>query len=205
ASTAKDYRGLMHASLHGMPVLDEQTGQPGWVDSDRQPITPQDLKDAEAEAGKPVPVFYKFTLWRNALLNGQAHLMGLEELLVPAARDHYGPVGGHGWPAWGGDLARYLFPKVIARAKQSNPQVNGREAWSWLPPPLMAEGKKVQPDWLHDFLMDPTAIRPAVVMRMPNFHMSSAEASKLVNYFAASSGAEFPYDYKREQRASYLA
>ena len=38
----------------------------------------------------------------------------------------------------------------------------------------------MQTDWLHDFLMDPTPIRPAVVLRMPNFHMSSDEASKLV-------------------------
>ena len=67
------------------------------------------------------------------------------------------------------------------------------------------EGEKVQPDWLHGFLMDPTALRPAVVMRMPNFHMSSGEAAKLVNYFAASSDVEFPYEYKPQQRASYLA
>ena len=69
----------------------------------------------------------------------------------------------------------------------------------------MDEGKKVQPDWLHGFLMDPTALRPAVVMRMPNFKMSSDEAAKLVNYFAAASDVEFPYEYKPRQRASYLA
>jgi cytochrome c2 len=42
-------------------------------------------------------------------------------------------------------------------------------------------------------------------MRMPNFHLSSDEASTLVNYFAASSGAEYPYEYNRSQRGSYLA
>ena len=72
-------------------------------------------------------------------------------------------------------------------------------------PPLMDEGIKVQTDWLHEFLMDPTSIRPAVVLRMPNFHMSSDEASKLVDYFAAASNAEFPYEYRQQQRASYLA
>jgi len=77
--------------------------------------------------------------------------------------------------------------------------------WGWLPPPLMDEGHKVQTDWLHAFLMDPTVIRPAAVMRMPNFHMSSEEAAKLVNYFAATSGASFPYEYKQQQRAGYLA
>jgi hypothetical protein len=68
----------------------------------------------------------------------------------------------------------------------------------------MDEGKKVQTDWLHGFLMDPSAIRPAVVMRMPNFHMSSDEAEKLVNYFAAMNEAQFPFEYKPQQRSNYL-
>jgi hypothetical protein len=40
---------------------------------------------------------------------------------------------------------------------------------------------------------------------MPNFHMSSDEAATLVNYFAASSNASFPYEYRPDQRQSYLA
>ena len=63
----------------------------------------------------------------------------------------------------------------------------------------------MQTDWLHDFLMDPTMSRPAAVLRMPNFHMSSDEASKLVDYFAAKSGAEFPYEYNLRRRTDYLA
>jgi hypothetical protein len=39
---------------------------------------------------------------------------------------------------------------------------------------------------------------------MPNFHMSSGEASKLVNYFAAKSNAEFPYEYNERRRSDYL-
>jgi hypothetical protein len=42
-------------------------------------------------------------------------------------------------------------------------------------------------------------------MRMPNFHMSGDEASKLVNYFAAKSNAEFPYEYNSRRRGAYLA
>jgi hypothetical protein len=105
----------------------------------------------------------------------------------------------------GGDLAKYLYPRVIAEEKKANPSVVATEAWGWLPPPLHHEGDKVQTDWLHDFLMDPTRIRPAVVMRMPNFRMSSDEASKLVNYFAAKTGAEFPYEYNVRRRGGYLA
>ncbi len=205
ASMAKDYAGFLRAHLHGEPVTDVETGERGWVDEDQAPITPEELAEAEAEEGETIPVFYRFTLWRDALLNGEAFLRGGGEVLIPANRDGYGPAGGNAYPAWGGDLARYLFPHVIAHAKEQGSQANATEAWGWLPPPLMDEGKKVQTDWLHGFLMDPTAIRPAVVLRMPNFHMSSAEAAKLVDYFAAASGAEFPYEYRPQQRASYLA
>ena len=203
-SKAKDYSGRLHAAVHGQPVVDDVTGEPTWVDIDRQPISKEELLEAEAEDGETIPVFYRFTLWRNALLNGEARLRGIDEPLIPADREKGGPAHGEAYPAWGGDLARYLFPKVVERAKQANPQLNAREVWSWLPPPLMDEGQKVQTDWLHAFLMDPTVIRPAAVMRMPNFHMSSDEAAKLVNFFAASSGASFPYEYKQQQRASYL-
>ena len=109
------------------------------------------------------------------------------------------------YPGLGGDLAKYLYPRVIAEEKKNNPNVVATEAWGWLPPPLHHEGEKVQTDWLHDFLMDPTLIRPAAVLRMPNFHMSSDEASKLVDYFAAKSNAEFPYEYNNRRRGGYLA
>jgi hypothetical protein len=94
---------------------------------------------------------------------------------------------------------------VIAKEREVNPAAVAVEAWGWLPPPLHHEGSKVQTDWLHDFLMDPIALRPAVVMRMPNFHMSSDEASKLVNYFAAMSDAEYPYEYNSQRRSGHLA
>ena len=67
------------------------------------------------------------------------------------------------------------------------------EAWGWLPPPLVHEGKKVQPEWLFRFLLDPTPIRPAAVLRMPRFNLSRSEAGKLADYFAAVAGAEYPY------------
>jgi cytochrome c551/c552 len=205
ASLAKDSRGLMSATIHGEPVTVVETGERTWVDADLGPITPAELAEAEAEEGETIPVFYQFTLWRNTLLNGQAYLRGVDELLVPANREGYGPANGSAYPAWGGDLARYLLPHAIANAKAQGSQANAKEAWGWLPPPLMDQGVKVQTDWLHEFLMDPTAIRPAVVLRMPNFHMSSDEAAKLTDYFAAASGADFPYEYRPQQRASYLA
>ncbi|QEG36985.1 PDZ domain-containing protein [Bythopirellula goksoeyrii] len=191
-----DSGGRMHTTLNGLPVMSEETGEPLQFDIDGLELEPDD------DESDP---YYRFTLWRDTLIAGEAWNVGIQDPMVPASRTDYGPAEGKAFPAWGGDLARYLYPKVIEHAKLANPQVKGSEAWGWLPPPLMQEGEKVQPDWLHGFLMDPTEIRPAVVMRMPNFHMSSEEASKLVNYFAASSGAEYPYEYNRSQRGSYIA
>ncbi|QDT00164.1 c-type cytochrome [Adhaeretor mobilis] len=205
ASMEEDNRGLLFAELHGMPVMDEETGEPQLVDEDGLAITREEVAEIEAEEGETIPTFYNFTLWENALLNGEPWVVGVQDVMVPAAKgDQVGPTRGEAYAAWGGDLARYLFPHVIAKAKEANPQAKGSEAWGWLPPPLMDEGEKVQPAWLHGFLMSPKPLRPAVVMRMPNFKMSSDDASKLVNYFAAASNAEFPYEYNPHQQQSYL-
>jgi hypothetical protein len=102
---------------------------------------------------------------------------------------------GRHYPAKGGDLARLLFPVVIADEKQVNPNVKPDDAWGWLPPPLVGEGRKVQSAWLHTFLLNPHPIRPPAVLRMPKFHFSAAQAGALVDYFAAVDGAEYPYVY----------
>ena len=196
ASLKVDARGRQHATVHGLPVMSEETGQPQLVDEDGLPLEPDD------DESDP---YYMFTLWKDTLIGGEPWIMGLHNPMIPAKREGYGPADGNAYPAWGGDLARYLYPKAIERAKQLNPQVKGAEAWGWLPPQLLDEGEKVQTEWLHDFLMDPVALRPAVLMRMPNFRLSADEAEKLVNYFAAVSDAEFPYEYKPRQRDSYLA
>ena len=109
-------------------------------------------------------------------------------------------------PGSGGDLAKYLYPRVIAEEKKTNPAVVATEAWGWLPPPLHHEGEKVQTDWLHDFLMDPTPIRPAVVLRMPNFHMSSDEATQARRITSPPRATRsFPYEYNDRRRGGYLA
>jgi hypothetical protein len=72
------------------------------------------------------------------------------------------------------------------------------------------EGKKVQTPWLTAFLRDPYAIRPAVNLRMPQFHFgrtaaaAPAETMGLANFFAARDGAEFPYQSLAERDQSYL-
>jgi hypothetical protein len=196
ASVTPDKRGLLHAELHGMPMLDENTGQPRLVDVDGVPIEPDD-KESER--------FFEFMLFDHALVNGDLRKVGVQNLKIPATMDGTKPASGRAFPGVGGDLAKYLYPRVIAEEKKNNPNVVATEAWGWLPPPLHHEGDKVQTNWLHDFLMDPTLIRPAAVLRMPNFHMSADEASALVDYFAAMSNAEFPYEYNERRRGGYLA
>jgi cytochrome c2 len=195
-SLQADRRGLLHATLHGMPVRDEETGRPRLVDEDGVPIEPDDTES--------VP-YYEFQLFEPAVVSGAPRVVGLQNLQIEADREQGGPARGVAYPGHGGDLAKYIYARVIAEERKTNPTVVATEAWGWLPPPLHHEGTKVQTDWLHDFLMDPTRIRPAAVMRMPNFHMSSGEASKLVNYFAAKSAAEFPYEYNTRRRGGYLA
>ena len=63
----------------------------------------------------------------------------------------------------------------------------------------------MQTQWLHDFLLNPYPIRPAVVLRMPRFNMSSEEATQLANYFAAADGAQYPYLVDHRTDSSYLA
>ena len=62
----------------------------------------------------------------------------------------------------GGDLGHWIYPVVVADELKINPNAKAEEGWGWLPPPLIGEGKKVQTKWLHDFLLEPMAIRPAV-------------------------------------------
>ena len=181
-----------------MPTRNEETGEPNRVDIDGVPIEPD---DTESEP------YYEFSLYQPSVVEGALRLVGVQNLLdsradrtANRARQTASPI-----PTNGGDLAKYLFPHVIAHEHETNPAAKGSEAWGWLPPPLHNEGGKVQTDWLHDFLMDPTHIRPAVVLRMPNFHMSSAEASALVDYFAAKNNADFPYEYNQRRRGDYLA
>ena len=182
ASLATDRQGRRKAMLIGMPTLDPETGKPQLVDEDGVPI---EEGDAESVVHRP------FALWQDALVDGAPRTVGSQNLIVP--QDAI--AAGHHYPGWGGDLAKLLFPVVIADEKQVNPNVKPDDAWGWLPPPLVGEGKKVQSAWLHKFLLNPHPIRPPAVLRMPKFNFDSAKAAALVNYFASVDGAEYPYVY----------
>jgi mono/diheme cytochrome c family protein len=88
-----------------------------------------------------------------------------------------GPYGG----VFGNLLAAYLAelnPKDYPGANANNTRAS-------VPPVLLSEGERTQPDWLVQFLLNPQPIRKMTVLRMPRFNMSEEEAQQLVAYFAA--------------------
>lgn len=52
------------------------------------------------------------------------------------------------------------------------------------PPALRGEGAKIQSSWFYGFLNNVEMLRPWLNIRMPSFHLTPAEASDIVEYFA---------------------
>ena len=185
ASAKIDRRGLGHAEVVGMPRVDAE-GKLLLVEGDE-----------EDENGAPLPMA-SFTLWEPAAIDGQVWRVGGAGLLV-----YQHQLTGTRAP-WGGDFARLLYPKALADAKASGTSASEVESWGWGPPPLVHEGSMVQPGWLYEYLLEPSVIRPAAVLRMPKYNLSTDEAGKLVDYFAAASGAAFPYSSDPRSRSGRL-
>jgi cytochrome c551/c552 len=187
-----DRRNELHATLAGLPPTDKPDGLPLVVDTDglqldsESPYSQRELK-------------FSIDLYQPAIIDGSSYLTGQSPVQVPSGRLDAR------YPTWGGTLTKYLLPEVTRLERQVNPNASGSEAYGWVPPPLIGEGRKVQTAWLHDFLLDPYPIRPAVFLRMPKFNMSSAEATALANYFAAADNSEFPYTYSSGRDRSRLA
>jgi cytochrome c551/c552 len=77
-----------------------------------------------------------------------------------------------------------------------------QDAQEQLPPKLLTEGARVDPQWLLRFLTNPSlsdtdtnrnGIRPYLQVRMPTFSFSENELGKLVRFFEALSRQPFPY------------
>ena len=168
ASARPDRRGLLVAELAGAPQRNARG----------------ELEESEDEDGNPV---HAFQLWEPAALGGKVWPVGGAGVLVSPAQL------GSKRPAWGGELARLLYPVVLREAQQAGATAGAMEAWGWVPPALVHEGRRVQPAWLYDYLLEPYPIRPAAVLRMPQFSLSPDEARRLTDYFAATAGVEFPY------------
>lgn len=87
---------------------------------------------------------------------------------------------------YGGMFANVLM-RILAELQRKNIILDRPALASAVPPPLMREGQKVQPQWLYDFLRQPIEIRPAVGanLKMPKFNLSPDDIEALVNYFVA--------------------
>jgi cytochrome c551/c552 len=77
-----------------------------------------------------------------------------------------------------------------------------QEAQEQLPPKLLTEGARVDPEWLRRFLSNPSlnttdtnrnGVRPYLAVRMPTFSFSDNELRKLVRFFQALSQQPMPY------------
>ncbi|MCR4411685.1 MAG: c-type cytochrome, partial [Thermoguttaceae bacterium] len=167
-SKRTDLRGLCRSELVGMPQWNAQ-GK---------------LEETEDDEGNPQ---YAFLLWEPAALGGNIWPVGSAGVLVSDRQI----VGKR--PPRGGDFSRLLYPVALREAKATGAAAPALEAWGWVPPALVNEGRRVQPGWLYEYLLDPSVIRPAAVLRMPKYNLAPAEAARLVDYFAASAGVEFPY------------
>lgn len=192
AASVPDKRNELHATLVGLPPADKADGYPVVTDTDGLAL------DGESPYARS-ELKYLIDLMVPTIVDASVYVTGQSPVTVPAARLDAR------YPTWGGVLTKYLLPEVTRLERQANPNASGAEAYGWLPPPLTNEGSKVQTAWLHDFLLDPYAIRPAVFLRMPKFNMSSAEATALANYFAAADNSDFPYTYSSGRDRSRLA
>lgn len=88
---------------------------------------------------------------------------------------HYHCRGCHKIEEEGGEIAQFIERKTFA------------------PPTLKGEGARVQPQWLFQFLKEPSVLRPWMTLRMPTYGFSDAEAQALVDYFTALDKVQAPY------------
>jgi cytochrome c2 len=82
---------------------------------------------------------------------------------------------------WGGDIQAYI----------DDP--------GYYPPIIYGEGKKVQSEWLYNFLKNVKTIRPWMKVRMPSFPFTDDEVVALVKYFVAIDEAKWPYVFMEDK------
>ncbi|MHB1422036.1 MAG: c-type cytochrome [Gemmataceae bacterium] len=89
---------------------------------------------------------------------------------------------------WGGTFADLMIQYMKPR------EANADKVRSTVPPPLIREGERVQPNWLYGFLLNPLPVRPTnyMMLRMPKFNMSHEDARALANYFSGVSRLSNP-------------
>jgi len=89
----------------------------------------------------------------------------------------------------GGDLKQYQEDPIMA------------------PPSLVGEGKRVQGKWFHEFLEEPSIIRPWLKYRMPSFDFTEEELDVVIKHFRGKDEVEetFGETYATPTRESLVA
>lgn len=133
----------------------------------------QDPKSVNAAARMPQYTWNAADLdaVTTALLSqtGPATTSGLQQLVVAAKPGAFQPVGS--------------FATVYERYKcYACHRFNG--VGGTLAPDLTYEGSLAQKKWIYDFLKNPQTVRPALILRMPQFNMTDKEASILAEYLS---------------------
>ena len=115
--------------------------------------------------------------------------------------DHRGQLGG----AFADLLTYYEHkknPKDFARGNDGD----SARARLLVPPSLIGQGERTQPEWLYQFLLNPYPVRTMSVLRMPRFNMAKDDAKALVDYFGAvermrnpGAGLSYPYEMIAQQ------
>ena len=101
--------------------------------------------------------------------------------------------------AAGGDIA----PEIIEYHVENEGLVP-EEARVFAPPLLYGEGKKVQPEWLFEFLKEPFDLRPWLDIKMPTFSLPDDEATSIARFFAETENESYPYEYIFETKKEYI-
>ena len=100
---------------------------------------------------------------------GDAPTSALQHLIVAKKEATFQPVG--------------AFAQVFQRYKcYECHRFNGYGGT--LAPDLSYEGSRAQKKWIADFLKNPQTIRPTLILRMPQFHMTDKETSILAEYLS---------------------
>ena len=114
-------------------------------------------------------------------------------------------------PPDGGEIFNHILRyKAVKFGKDPNNPADLLGFEAKLPPLLRTEGRKVQTQWLFNFLKNPSDIRPNlsnntdINIRMPTFGFTDEEAVSLTRYFSAVDREGYPYTYIEERGDRYF-
>lgn len=112
-----------------------------------------------------------------------------------------------------GDLLVGYLTRKDPKAFPKDPGMgDSSKARPLVPPSLIGQGERTQPEWLYEFLMNPFPVRKMSILRMPKFNLSNSDAQSLVDYFGAVErqqnpgiGLTFPFEQIAQQDAASSA